>query len=229
MNINRDEDDYLLISGIQHFVFCRRQWALIHIEALWKENVDTASGQLMHSNAHNPFITEKRGDLIVTRSMPVFSHSLGVRGVCDVVEFRRDDEGISLFGREGTWLPNPVEYKSGKAKLHDADRLQLCTQAMCLEEMLICPTIQTAYLYYGETKRREAVLLTEDLRETVRQTLAEMQQYYERLYTPRVKPTKACSACSLKDHCLPKMPQEGRAVAYINEMLNEDNGSCENY
>ena len=183
----------------------------------------TASGELMHANAHSHLIKEKRGDLIITRSMPVFSHTLGVRGVCDVVEFHKDDCGVPLFGREGLWLPIPIEYKSGKPKMHDADRLQLCAQALCLEEMLSCSDIQIAYVYYGETKHREAVPLTEDLRKTVCETFVEMRGYYDRLYTPRVKPTKGCASCSLNDNCLPKLPQEGRVTAYIKNALAEDN------
>jgi len=222
-----DEDDYLLISGIQHFIFCRRQWALIHIEKQWKENAYTASGKLMHDTAHNALLTEKRGDLIVSRSMPIHSHMMGVQGVCDIVEFRRDDKGVPLFGRDGLWFPSPVEYKSGKPKTHDSDRFQLCAQAMCLEEMLACPAIETAYLFYGGIKRREVVELTEVMREMVKKTFNEMRRYCDRLHTPRVKPTKACTSCSLKDICLPKLPQESKVIAYIKDALHEDIQTCE--
>ena len=217
------EDDFLLLSGIQHFAFCRRQWALIHIENIWVDNARTVSGQLMHERAHNPFLTEKRGSLIVVRDMPVSSRRLGVVGKCDVVEFSRDDaDGISLFGWDGQWLPCPIEYKRGQPKVTDIDRLQLCAQAMCLEEMLLCPPIEEAYLYYGETKRREAVCLGSELRERVQSMFEEMRGYYSRLYTPRVKPTKACANCSLKDICLPKLPQEGQVAVYIKNALSED-------
>ena len=222
-----DDDDYLLISGIQHFAFCRRQWALIHIELLWTDNALTVSGQLTHARAHNPFFTEKRGNLIITRDMPVFSRAMGVRGACDIVEFRRDSGGVPLFGREGLWLPCPVEYKRGRPKAHDADRLQLCAQAMCLEEMLVCPPVQAAYLYYGETKRREEVTLHADLREIVRAMFTEMRAYYNRRHTPRVKTSKNCASCSLKDSCLPKLPRDGRVAAYIQNALTEDAPSCE--
>jgi len=222
------EDEYLLISGIQHFAFCRRQWALIHIESQWTENMYTVSGDLMHTRAHDQSLTEKRGDIIVSRDMPVISRQMRVQGKCDVVEFRHDDEGVSIFGREGLWLPCPVEYKRGKPKSHDADRLQLCAQAICLEEMLLCQEIQSAYLYYGETKHRETVTLDADLRETVRKMFAEMRDYYARLYTPRVKQTRACASCSLKDSCLPKLPQEGKATGYINKALEEGEQLCEN-
>jgi len=223
-----EDNEYLLISGIQHFVFCRRQWALIYIESQWEDNALTVSGELMHDRAHNPYLTEKRGDLIVSRDMPVFSRNMRVQGKCDVVEFRRDDGGVSLFGRAGLWLPCPVEYKRGRPKVHDADRLQLCAQAMCLEEMLVCPHIPMAYLYYGETKRRETVTLDADLRETVRAMFAEMRDYYERRHTPRVKPAKECSSCSLHNACLPKLPREGHVAAYIKNALAEDDVSCVN-
>ena len=222
-----EEEEYQQLSGIQHFAFCRRQWALIHIEGQWAENILTVSGDLMHERAHNHSLTEKRGNFIVTRDMPIFSHTLRVRGKCDVVEFRRDDSGVSVFGQNGLWLPCPVEYKRGKPKSHDADKLQLCAQAICLEEMLLCPEIQTAYLYYGETKRRETVQLDQELKENVRAIFAEMHDYYNRRYTPRVKRTKACTSCSMKDTCLPKLPQEGRVSAYIKKAIAEDDQSCE--
>jgi len=187
----------------------------------------TVSGDLMHSRAHNQALTEKRGDVIVTRDMPIFSRTLRVRGQCDVIEFRRDDNGVSIFGQNGLWLPSPVEYKRGKPKSHDADRLQLCAQAICLEEMLLCPEIQMAYLYYGETKRRETVLLDVELRDCVRTMFYEMHDYYNRRYTPRVKRTKACTSCSLKDTCLPKLPTEGAVSAYIITAIKEDEQLCE--
>ncbi|GHV28165.1 CRISPR-associated protein Cas4 [Synergistales bacterium] len=211
-----NDDDYLQLSGIQHFTFCRRRWALIHIEEAWSDNLLTVEGRLMHEHAHNPFFTEKRGDIIITREMPIFSKTLGVSGQCDVVEFYADKNGVDLHGRIGLWLPRPIEYKHGSPQMNDSDRLQLCAQAMCLEEMLLCPAIDTAYLYYGETRRREAVDLTPELRETVRTMFAEMRQYYERRYTPRVKPTKACKSCSLKDICLPRMPKSGSVREYID-------------
>ncbi|MCL2035183.1 MAG: CRISPR-associated protein Cas4 [Oscillospiraceae bacterium] len=219
-----EEDDFLLLSGIQHFAFCRRQWALIHVENIWSDNERTASGQLMHDRAHNPFLTEKRGDLIVVRDMPVASRRMGVAGKCDVVEFLRNDtNGVSLSVWDGLWLPCPIEYKRGHPKVTDIDRLQLCAQAICLEEMLCCPPINEAYLFYGETKRREPVMLTPELRNSVESMFEEMRGYYNRLYTPRVKNTKACKNCSLKDICLPKLPQKGLVATYINNALSEDN------
>ena len=216
------EEEYLLISGLQHFEYCKRQWALIHIEAQWEENYLTTSGQIVHKRAHNAALTEKRGDLIITRDMAIVSHSLKARGKCDVVEFVRDESGVSLFGREGLWLPVPVEYKRGKSKIHDADRLQLCAQAICLEEMLAAPPIEQAFLYYNETKRREAVDLTDELRQKVRDMFEQMHDYHSRGHTPRVKANAGCSACSLKDICLPDMPTVQSVSSYIKKAL-EDN------
>ena len=142
------EADYLQLSGIQHFRFCRRQWALIHIEDQWAENYRTVDGTLMHQNAHDKGFQESRGNLLITRGMSVFSPILGVSGQCDVIEFHRDPAGVSLHGRSGTWRPYPVEYKRGRPKADRADELQLCGQAMCLEEMLCC-TIPEGALYYG--------------------------------------------------------------------------------
>jgi len=218
-----EEDDFLLLSGIQHFAFCRRQWALIHIESVWDDNERTIQGHLMHKNAHDPFFTEKRNDLLITRDMPVLSRRLKVTGKCDVVEFRRDiDAGVPLFGRKGKWLPCPVEYKRGSPKNTDIDRLQLCAQAICLEEMLLCPAIQEAYIYYGETKRREAVILTPELRSKTEDMFAEMHKIYLQRTTPRVAPSKSCNACSMKDVCLPKLPTvNGSVRAYLDNHLGD--------
>lgn len=128
------EEDFLQLSGLQHFKFCRRQWALIYIENQWAENFRTTDGAILHENAHNGGFTESRGDLLVTRDMRIFSRTLGVSGACDVLEFRRGKTGIPLKGREGLWQPYPVEYKRGQPKENTADALQLCGQAMCLEK-----------------------------------------------------------------------------------------------
>lgn len=215
------EEDFLSLSGIQHFAFCRRQWALIHIEQQWHENWRTTDGAIFHEKAHDAFTMEKRGNVIISRGMPVRSHTLGVSGVCDVVEFHLSPNGIPLYGREGLYAPIVVEYKRGKPKESDADKLQLCGQAMCLEEMLMCE-IKESYLYYGEVKRRTAVTLDEALRTQVKSMLAEMHTFYSRSHTPKVKPTKACKACSLMEICLPKLERKGSVLAYIDAHLQEE-------
>lgn len=108
------EDEFLMISGIQHFTFCRRQWALIHIEQQWNENVHTVVGELMHKKVHDPSLSEKRKDVLVVRALPVSSKTLGLSGECDVVEFHRQEDGIKLFGHRGLYSIYPIEYKKGK-------------------------------------------------------------------------------------------------------------------
>ena len=133
--------------------------------------------------------------------MRVISHRLRLTGACDVVEFRADPDGVPLQGQEGRWLPMPVEYKHGTPKENDADRLQLCAQAMALEEMLVCE-IPRGALFYAETHRRELVELTPELRQKTLKMAVEMNDYFVRGYTPKVKPGKHCNACSLKELCL---------------------------
>ena len=214
------EEEYLQLSGLQHFSFCRRQWALIHMEQQWAENVRTTDGRILHEKAHDSSIREKRGDLIITRDMSIHSALLGVSGKCDVVEFHRGETGIPLPGQEGLWQPYPVEYKRGSPKITDADRLQLCAQAMCLEEMLCCE-IPEAALYYGEIRRREVVDLDPDLREKVRALLTEMHELYQRHHTPKVKPSKGCNACSLKELCLPKLMKKRSVTDYLRKRMED--------
>lgn len=215
-----EEDEFLQLSGIQHFAFCRRQWALAYIELQWQENVRTVEGHLLHEKAHDGSIVEKRGDLIVSRAMPVHSREMGISGECDVVEFHRSDDGIFLQGREGLYSVIPVEYKKGKPKENEIDMLQLTAQAMCLEEMMCCD-ISTGYLYYGETRHRTKIDISEELKEKVRKMFLEMHQYYEKRYTPKVKRTKSCNACSLKDICIPALNGRKTAADYIDRALEE--------
>ena len=215
------EDNYLMLSGIQHFKVCRRQWALIHIEQQWAENVHTVVGELMHKKAHDPYLVEKRKDLLVVRSLPIASRIMGVSGECDVVEFQRCDNGIKLHGHRGTFLVYPIEYKKGKPKITEEDKLQLVAQVLCLEEMFSTEICEGA-LFYGETRRREVVKITEDLRQEVIQMFQEMHQYFDRKYTPKVKYSKACIACSLKEICLPKLGKSGTVKSYITQMLGEE-------
>ena len=214
------EDQYLLLSGIQHFAFCRRQWALIHIENQWAENFRTVDGSLMHEKAHENGSSESRGDLLIVRGLAVHSSSLGVSGQCDVVEFRRNPDGILLQNREGLWQPFPVEYKRGKPKENNADSLQLCGQAMCLEEMLCC-AIPEGALFYGETRRRLSVPFTQELRGQVQGLLTEMHDLFRKQYTPKVKPSKSCNACSLKELCLPKLMRVKKVSAYLSGAMEE--------
>lgn len=215
------EEDYLMISGIQHFKFCRRQWALIHIEQQWAENEHTVIGELMHKKAHDPYLTEKRKDTIIARALPVVSRKMGVTGECDVVEFHKCEDGVRLHGHRGTFSVYPIEYKKGKPKSTEEDQLQLAAQAMCLEEMFSTQIMEGA-LFYGETRRREVVEITDTLRSEVKEIFLEMHQYYARQYTPRVKAGKRCTSCSLKEICMPELERTVPVKKYMNQILDED-------
>ena len=214
------DPDLLQLSGLQHFAFCRRQWALIHIENQWAENLRTVEGGLLHRRAHDEAARERRGDTLTLRGLPVVSYTLGLSGQCDVVEFHLSPEGVPLRGEDGLWLPFPVEYKRGRPKEHRADELQLCAQAMCLEEMLCCE-IPRGALFYGEPRRRAAVDFSPELRQMVRDFSAEMRQYARRGHTPKARPSKSCSACSLKELCLPQLTRRGSVSAYLNQAMEE--------
>ncbi|MCC7130144.1 MAG: CRISPR-associated protein Cas4 [Anaerolineae bacterium] len=212
-------DELLPLSGIQHFLFCRRQWALIHIEQQWKDNALTAEGRIMHNRADDPFFTETRNGVITTRSVPVVSYRLGLSGICDVVEFVTSPDGVKLPNRKGLYLPIPVEYKRGKPKRDPVDEAQVCAQAICLEEML-STDIPRGYLFYGQTRHREEVELTSQLRTLVQEMSAEMHNYFRKGYTPRVKTSKACRSCSLVDICLPVLNEKAIAASkYIEQQI----------
>ena len=218
MNMEYREEDYLMISGIQHFAFCRRQWALIHVEWQWQENLRTVEGKIVHERCHDEKFTEKRGDLLICRGMRVFSSRMGVTGQCDVVEFTKGETGAFLLGREGAWQPCPVEYKRGKPKQDKSDALQLCAQAMCLEEMFCC-SVKEGALYYGEPRRREIIKFTEELRNKVEKAFSEMHQLFKKGYTPKVTPKKACKSCSLSDKCLPELMNIQSVEDYMRTFL----------
>lgn len=213
------QDDLLPLSGIQHFLFCRRQWALIHVEQQWKENALTAEGRIIHKRVDDPFFTERRNGVITARSVPVASYRLGLSGVCDMVEFTSSSDGVRLPNREGLYLPVPIEYKRGKEKHDHSDETQLCAQAMCLEEML-STSIPRGYLYYGETRHRVEIEFTPELRTLVQEMSAEMHNYFSRGYTPKVKTHKGCRSCSLADICLPVLQEKVIAASkYIKQQI----------
>ena len=218
-----NEEDYLQLRGAQHFAFCRRRWALIHIEGQWAENARTVGGAILHERAHDAGLSEKRGNLVTVRGLRVFSATLGISGECDVVEFRRGADGVRLRDYDGLWLPTPVEYKSGTAAAAgEADKLQLCLEAMCLEEMLgSCMRKESgivgARLYDGEKR----IAIDAALRDAACAAVGEMHAYMRRGYTPRVRTGRFCRACSLKDICLPALCKERDVAAYIREAVGE--------
>lgn len=217
---NNEDDDYLMLSGIQHFQFCKRQWAFIHIEQQWEENVRTIEGEHLHRNADQPLSREKRGDKLIVRAMPVKSESHKITGVCDVVEFVRNDSGVEIIGAEGKYIAYPVEYKRGKPKMNDEDILQLAAQAICLEEMLLC-NIDAGYIFYNEIKHRVEVPITADIKNKVKLIVAEMQDYYKRRHTPKVKTGPFCRSCSLQNICLPELMNKRTVKSYVEGKIKE--------
>ncbi|GGH79905.1 CRISPR-associated exonuclease Cas4 [Pullulanibacillus pueri] len=218
--MDSNEDDYLMLSGIQHFQFCKRQWALIHIEQQWAENVRTVEGQHLHRKADQPFIKEKRRNKLIVRALPIKSKELGATGICDVVEFIEDDDGVSVLNSDQLYIPIPVEYKRGKPKKDRSDTLQLTAQAMCLEEMLLC-SVPTGYIFYNEIKHREEIPITEENKEKVRTVFKEMHHYFNNRHTPKVKTGAFCRNCSLQDICLPELMHKQSVASYIERILGE--------
>lgn len=219
--IHYKEDDYLSLSGIQHYEFCQRQWALIHIEQQWEDNLRTVEGEIMHEKAHNSYQSQRKGNVIISRGMPIVSHLLGMTGVCDIVEFYEMEKGVSIYGKKGTFGVYPIEYKRGEPKESNADILQVVAQAMCLEEMLCC-TISEGAIFYGETRRRFSVIISEELRLEVMRKTKEMHDYYSRRYTPNVRKSKSCNSCSLKNICLPALNKLKTVHEYLNQTFKEE-------
>jgi CRISPR-associated exonuclease Cas4 len=192
------EDDLIQLSALQHLVFCERQCALIHIEQLWNENLFTAEGRIMHDKVDTAN-RESRGSIRIDYGVPMRSLRLGLIGKADVVEFHRMDDGI--------WIPFPVEYKRGKPKADDCDKVQLCAQAICLEEMLNVE-IKSGALYYGRTRRREDVVFDEKLRMETEDADRKVHALIESGMTPKPEYSKKCKKCSLYDLCMPKVSKK---------------------
>lgn len=212
------EDDLLPLSGIQHFAFCRRQWALIHIDRRWEENGLTASGRVLHERVHNGPLREKRGGIITCRQLRIVTYRYGFQGVCDAVEWRQSETGMTLPGEQGYWQCYPVEYKRGHPKKRDEDRLQLALEALALEEMLEYP-VRKAALYYGKERRRTELIIDEDLLAQLDRYSREMHDYLRQHYVPKVKPSKACHSCSLLNFCMPET-QDKNVATYYQSHLN---------
>jgi CRISPR-associated exonuclease Cas4 len=217
------EDDFLSLSGIQHYAYCPRQWALIHIEQQWKENLRTKEGRQLHERVDNPSFFESRGNILIARSVPIASYKLGLYGVSDIIEFHNNKKsGVTLPGRNGTWKPIPIEYKRGKPKENIFDDVQLCAQAICLEEMLGCK-ISHGYFYYGQIRHRHKVLLNKNLRDIVNDLSGQMHKLFDVNHTPETdRKLKNCRNCSLFDICVPKLKKKKFKIeSYINQFIEE--------
>lgn len=218
-----DEENMLMLSGIQHFVFCPRQWALIHIDQQWADNGLTTSGSLLHEHADDPFYLPRNSkNVVVRRSVSVMSRKLGLYGIADVVEFHPvKSNGVELHigTRNGRWEIVPVEYKHGEEKDDDSDVLQVVAQAMALEEQYGVPVTRGS-IYYAKTRRRTDFVIDASLREKAITVAASMHELYQSKAIPkpeeRIK--RACRSCSVKDICQPKGRKS--AVSYLQEVLS---------
>lgn len=205
-----NEDDLFPLSALQHFMFCQRQCALIHLEQIWVENRFTAEGRLQHQRV-DAGGSEKRRDVRYAFGLPIRSLRLGISGKADMVEFHRGDGDC--------WQPYPVERKRGRRKEEDWDRVQLCAQALCLEEMLGLPVPEGA-LFYEKERRREIVPLDERLRNQTEELAVDVHKMMEAGSTPPPVYTPKCDSCSLINRCLPKRAgKEGQVDRYFARMM----------
>lgn len=212
MNNMYNEDELLPLSSLQHMVFCPRQCALMFIEQVWDENRLTVEGRIFHERVHE-LGQETRGDARISRGVFIRSPRLGIVGIADVVEFHRKPDG--------TWLPFPVEYKRGKPKADDCDKVQLCAQAICLEEML-STSIPAGALFYGQTRHRLDVVFDEALRRETEEAARRAHALIASGRTPPPVYEKRCESCSLMSECLPKTIQKRRSVkSYLTRILEE--------
>jgi len=211
------ESDLLPVSALQHIIFCPRQCALIHLERVWTENLFTAEGRILHEKTHTPATERRRSTMRVEYGLSFRSLRLGLTGKADVVEFYAVAAGSS----DGREIPYPVEYKRGKPKADDSDLVQLCAQALCLEEMLGVSVPEGA-LFYGRERRRTRVQFDEDLRRKTEQTALDLHEMVASGRTPPPEYGKKCKSCSLQDACLPKVCSAKRSVSkYLSSALEE--------
>lgn len=205
------EQEYIQLSALQHMLFCERQCALIHVEQLWVENKFTAEGRVMHERVDRGD-RAGRGRIRQDFSLPLKSARLGITGKSDVVEFHPDNT------RPGAWIPFPVEYKRGKPKKNASDKVQLCAQAICLEEML-GRDVEKGALFYGKTRRRMNVAFDGPLRELTHETARKVHAMIAAGKTPAARYEKKCDTCSFLDICLPKTVGKQRTVALWMEKI----------
>lgn len=196
------EDELIPISALQHLVFCERQFALMFVERVWAENRFTVEGTELHAQVDGGE-AEGRGEVRIARAVPLRSLALGLTGRSDVVELRRDEDGVRVAGLGGSWRPYPIEYKRGKPKSHRADEVQLCAQALCLEEMLEV-VVPAGALFYGQPRRRTEVLFDAELRQMVATSVERARELLDRQETPLARREAKCERCSLLELCRPE-------------------------
>ena len=215
------EGELLPIAALQHLAFCERQWGLMYLENQWQENRLTAQGGLLHKKAHQGG-RELREGIVLTRGLRLHSLRLGLVGVADLVEFHPagDNPGVELPGLKGLWRPRPVEYKRGRPKVGDWDLVQLCAQALCLEEMLGVEVPQ-GDIFYGQPRRRLEVELDAGLRRRSEELCRRLHRLTRAGVTPPPRDGPHCRSCSLVELCLPKLSGRARVSAYLARARRE--------
>lgn len=209
------EDELLPISALQHLVFCERQCALIHLEQVWSENLFTAKGRTLHERVDKGG-DEARGEVRIRYGLAIRSLEMGIFGKADAVEFYRD----STSGQHD-WQPYPVEYKRGGPKTDDCDRVQLCAQAMCLEEMLQVP-VPSGSLFYGTIRRRQEIHFDQELRTKTKDAALRLHQLIQGGQTPLPVYMPKCDSCSLNEQCMPKVcTGKKSAKDYLTRIVEE--------
>ena len=218
------EEDMLMLSGIQHYMFCPRKWSLIHLSQEWEDNRLTVEGQLLHENVDNPFYRQKNGDTITLRSVHIASRELGLYGIADAIELLPADSAENAITHNkypGFWYPFPVEYKRGHHKPDECDEVQLAAQVICLEEMYGIH-IEYGAMFYGETRRREVIHINEQLRKLTFECASAMHDSWNRRDIAKAKKTARCKKCSLVDICLPQLEQQSKVSDYLKLNLYEE-------
>ena len=213
-----------MLSGIQHYMFCPRQWALIHVEQQWADNRLTAEGEVLHKNVDNPAYRQKNGDVVTLRSAHVASHALGLYGICDAIELlpsETKENAITHPKYSGYWRLFPVEYKRGHRKPDERDAVQLAAQVMCLEEMYEIH-IPEAALFYYETHRREVVVIDEPLRQLTCELSEAMHKTFDNGITPNAVLQRGCKSCSLFDLCAPELTKKTTVAYYLKKSFDEE-------
>lgn len=216
------DEDLLLISGLQHVAFCEKQWVLIHMEQEWEENPLTIEGKHLHEFVHEQG-RESRGAIRTVTGMRLRSLKLGLYGIADMVEFHHDSSGVEIknIANNGErWIPYPIEYKRGRKRYDIADEVQLCAQALCLEEMLGLPILKGA-IYYGQPRRRNVIDFSLEIKDEVYRLCSKARKLYEGECAPQYNTGTHCKNCSLANVCMPNLTSKDKSAKYVENILKD--------
>ena len=213
-------EESIQISGIQHYMYCRRSWALLYIENMWKDNYLTLDGDAVHEKVHDTNVKESRKDVFYERGVYISSEKYNLSGQCDLIEYHKNKNGILLKGKDDLWVIVPTEYKHGNGDSIDYDKYQLIAQMICLEEMFLTK-IEYGYLYYKKSNKRIKIENTEEIKKELKKIISEMQDLMKRKYTPKIRKNKKCKNCSLLEICNPQVSNLKNIKSYMKEVIDE--------